>query len=58
MAQIINTLYNGDNKGGGDGDGGGVGDDDGGGGDDDDDGNNNIKLSEACLSFSVAPFVG
>jgi len=48
VAQIINTLYNCDNKGGGGG---------GGGGDDDDD-NNNIKLSEACLSFSVAPFVG
>ena len=48
MAQIINTLHKGDNK-----DGGGGGDDD-----DDDSINNNIKLPEACLSFSVTPFVG
>ena len=48
MAQIISTLHKDDNK-----DGGGGGDDD-----DDDNNNNNIKLSEACLFFSVTPFVG
>ena len=49
MAQIINTLHKDDNKDGG----GGDGDDD-----DDDDNNNIIKLSEACLFFSVTTFVG
>jgi len=44
VAQIISTLYKGDNKGGGGGGDGG--------------GDSNIKLHEACLSFSVAPFVG
>jgi hypothetical protein len=46
VAQIINTLHKGDNKNGGDDD------------NDDDDDNNNIKLPEACLSFSVTPFIG
>ena len=71
LLQIISPLHKADNKDGGGGGGGGGDDDDddgdgggggggGGGGDDDDDDDddNNNKLPEACLSFSITPFVG